>query len=177
MSMRFHMSKTKGAGLAVALLGAVAAGVGVLPSVAQSPPTFTPQPLTGRAVFTDDVDVKIKVKTDGKKRVVVNAKDPSRTAVVKFTVDPGARFPWHTHPGPVIVNVTQGELVYVAADDCVARPYPANTAFVDPGHGHVHTAYNPSTTTPTVFYATFFEAPAPPTPLLIPADAPQDCEV
>jgi quercetin dioxygenase-like cupin family protein len=91
-------------------------------------------------------------------------------------VQPGAQFPWHTHPGPVIVNVTQGELVYVAADDCVHRSYPADTAFVDPGHGHVHTAYNP-TGAPTVFVATFFEAPAAPAPLLIPADEPDDCEV
>jgi len=40
----------------------------------------------------------------------------------------------------------------------------------------VHTAYNP-TGAPTVFYATFFEAPAAPAPLLIPAAAPADCDV
>jgi quercetin dioxygenase-like cupin family protein len=173
----FRMAKTKGAAVGAALIGAAVLGVGVLPSVAQSPPTFTPQPQTGRALFTDNVDVKIKLKLEGEERVVVNSEDPSRTAVVKFTVDPGAEFPWHTHAGPVIVNVTQGELVYVAADDCVQRSYPANTAFVDPGHGHVHKAFNPSTTTPTVFYATFFEAPPPPTSLLIPAPEPEDCEV
>jgi hypothetical protein len=58
----------------------------------------------------------------------------------------------------------------------VHRSYPAGTAFVDPGHGHAHTAYNP-TGAPTVFVATFFEAPAAPAPLLIPADEPDDCEV
>jgi quercetin dioxygenase-like cupin family protein len=173
----FHMTKSRGAAVGAALIGAAVVGVGVLPSVAQSPPTFTPEPQTQRALFTDDVDLKLKVKLDGEERVVVNAKDPSRTAVVKFTVDPGAQFPWHTHPGPVIVNITQGELVYVGADDCVERSYPAGTAFVDPGHGHVHTAFNPSTTTPTVFYATFFEAPPPPTSLLIAAPEPEDCEV
>jgi quercetin dioxygenase-like cupin family protein len=113
---------------------------------------------------------------DGGERVVVKAKDPSRTVVARFTVQPGAQFPWHTHAGPVIVNVTQGELVYVGAEDCVERSYPAGTAFVDAGHGHVHTAYNP-TDAPTVFVATFFEAPEAPAPLVIPADAPDDCEV
>jgi quercetin dioxygenase-like cupin family protein len=113
---------------------------------------------------------------DGGERVVVKAKDPSRTVVARFTVQPGAQFPWHTHAGPVIVNVTQGELVYVGAEDCVERTYPAGTAFVDAGHGHVHTAYNP-TDAPTVLVATFFEAPEAPAPLVIPADAPDDCEV
>jgi hypothetical protein len=41
----------------------------------------------------------VKLKADGEERVVVNAKDPSRTAVIKFTVDPLGEFPWHTHPG------------------------------------------------------------------------------
>jgi quercetin dioxygenase-like cupin family protein len=171
------MTRIRGAVLGAALLGVAVIGANVLPSAAQQQPQpIASEPLTGRAVFTDDVDLKLKVKLDGEERVVVNAKDPSRTFVARFTVQPGAQFPWHTHPGPVIVNVTQGELVYVAADDCVHRSYPAGTAFVDPGHGHVHTAYNP-TGAPTVFVATFFEAPAAPAPLLIPADEPGDCEV
>ena len=75
----------------------------------------------------------------------------------------------------MIVNVTQGELVYVPADDCSQRAYPAGTAFVDPGHGHVHSAFN-RTSQPTVFFATFYEAPAE-GPLLIPADAPSGCSI
>jgi hypothetical protein len=34
--------------------------------------------------------------------------------------------------------------VYAGADDCVEREYPAGTAFVDLGHGDVHTAFNPT---------------------------------
>jgi quercetin dioxygenase-like cupin family protein len=171
------MTGIRGAGLGAALLGVVVIGANVLPSAAQDEPQpIASEPLTARAVFTDDVDLKIKVKHHGERRVVIKAKDPSRTFVARFTVQPGAQFPWHTHPGPVIVNVTQGELVYVGAEDCVERSYPAGTAFVDPGHGHVHTAFNP-TGAPTVFVATFFEVPAAPAPLLIPAEAPEDCEV
>jgi hypothetical protein len=95
----------------------------------------------------------------------------------KITVLPGAQFPWHTHPGPVFVTVAEGELTYVSADDCVERPYPAGTVFVDPGHGHVHTAFNSAGGgTVTVTYATFFEVPAS-GPLTLPADAPTDCTV
>jgi quercetin dioxygenase-like cupin family protein len=172
------MLKYRKAALATAMIAVPLIGVNVLPSAAQQPP---PQPpiatefLTSRAVFTDAVDAKFKIKRDGQATTVVNTDDASRTVVARFTVQPGAQFPWHTHPGPVIVNVTQGELVYVRADDCSQRPYPAGTAFVDPGHGHVHSAFNP-TGQPTVFVATFYEAPAE-GPLLIPAQAPAGCTI
>lgn len=140
----------------------------VLPSAAQtSPPPIATEFLTSRAVFTDDVDTKIKIKMDGRKTTVVKDKNPSRTVVARFTVQPGAQFPWHSHPGPVIVNIVSGELTYLPAHDCVERKYGAGTAFVDPGHGHTHTAWN-ATGGVTVFVATFFAAPAA-GPLLIPA--------
>ena len=144
----------------------LALALNVLPSSAQTPPIAT-EFLTGRAVFTDNVDTKFKIKMDGMKTIVVKDKDPSRTLVARFTVQPGAQFPWHTHPGPVVVNVVQGELTYLPSHDCVERKYAAGTAFVDPGHGHTHTARN-ATTGVTVFVATFFAAPAE-GPLVIPA--------
>jgi quercetin dioxygenase-like cupin family protein len=170
------MTRNRGVALATALIAVLLIGANVLPSAAQQPPPpIASEFLSGRAMFTDDVDAKFKIKLDGKATTVVNAEDPSRTVVARFTVQPGAQFPWHSHRGPVIVNVTSGELVYVAADDCVERAYPAGTAFVDPGHGHVHTAFNP-TDEVTVLVATFFEAPAE-GPLLIPAEAPAECRV
>jgi quercetin dioxygenase-like cupin family protein len=160
--------------LVAALIAVLLIGANVLPSAAQEPPPpIATEFLTGRAVFTDDVDLQVKVKLDGEATRVVNAKDPSRTVVARFTVQPGAQFPWHSHRGPVVVNVVEGELVYVDAADCVERAYPAGTAFVDLGHGHVHSAFNP-TDDVTVFVATFFEAPEE-GPLLIPAEAPADC--
>jgi len=170
------MTKLRAAALATVLIGVVLIGANVLPSAAQqSPAPIATEFLTGRAVFTDNVDLKIKNKLDGKATQVVNVKDPSRTVVARLTLQPGAQFPWHTHPGPVIVNVVEGELVYVGSEDCVERDYPAGTAFIDAGHGHVHTAFNP-TDDETVLVATFFEAPAQ-GPLLLPAQAPGDCDI
>jgi quercetin dioxygenase-like cupin family protein len=165
------MSKYRKAALATAIVAVGAIGANVLPSAAQEPPPppIATELLTGRAPFTDSVGAKFKIKHDGGATTVVDAKDASRTLVARFTIQPGAQFPWHSHPGPVVVNVTQGELVYVPADDCTERPYPAGTAFVDPGHGHVHTAFN-RTSQPTVIVATFYEAPAE-GPLLLPAPA------
>jgi quercetin dioxygenase-like cupin family protein len=171
------MTRKRAAVLAIALIAAVIVGANVLPSAAQQPPPpIATELLTSRATFTDDVDLKLKIKLEGQPTKVINAKDPSRTVTGRFTIQPGAQFPWHTHPGPVIVNVTQGELIFVDADDCVERAYPAGTAFVDAGHGHVHTAVN-RTAGETVIVATFFEAPPAPGPLLIPADAPAGCTV
>jgi quercetin dioxygenase-like cupin family protein len=172
-----NMSSKRGAALAAAALIAVLLiGANALPSAAQEPP---PPPstelLTGRAVFTADVDLKLKNTLDGEVTEVANAKNPSRTVTARITAQPGARFPWHTHPGPVVVNVVEGELTYVGAHDCVEREYPAGTAFVDAGGDHVHTAVN-RTDGPTVLVATFFKAPEQ-GPLTIPVDAPADCEV
>ena len=103
--------------------------------------------------------------------------DLSRTVVARITVQPGAQFPWHTHAGPVIVNVAEGALVFVGADDCLEVNYAAGEAFVDAGHGHVHTAFNRQTA-PTVLYATFLQAPATgPLTITEGITAPADCQI
>jgi quercetin dioxygenase-like cupin family protein len=171
------VSRNRKIALATVLIAVPAVGANVLPSAAQQPPPppIATEVLTGRAAFPDDVDAKIKIKLEGQARRVVHVVDPSRTVVARFTLQPGAQFPWHSHAGPVIVNVTAGELVYVDGDDCVERAYGAGSAFVDPGHGHTHTAFN-ATNEPTILVATFLEAP-PEGPLVIPAQPPADCTV
>lgn len=164
--------------VALALLVVLAGAVTMMPSLAQDgPPPIAVELLTPRAEFTDNIQGQFRVKLDGHATNVLNMKDPSRTVVARITVQPGAQFPWHTHPGPVLVNVAQGELVYVSAKDCVPRPYPAGTAFIDPGHGNVHTAFN-SAGDVTVLVATFFEAPAAgPLTITEGVAVPADCDV
>jgi hypothetical protein len=128
------------------------------------------EPLTMRHTFTDNVAAQLRVKPEGRPTEVINLKDASNMAVVRFTVQPGVRFPWHSHPGVVMVSVTQGHLNFVYADDCVTRPYPAGTAFVDPGFGSVHYAFNP-TGGETVVVATFLGVPPAPAPLTNAVDA------
>ena len=125
----------------------------------ERPPPISAVELTPRSEFTDDIDVMIRLKLEGRPRQTINLHDPSRIVVAEITVQPGARFPWHTHPGPVLASVKTGELVYVYADDCVERPYPAGTAFIDPGGDNVHMAFNPSADEETVVVSTFLDAP------------------
>jgi len=176
MAVTTEVERRPRRGLRWMLAGAVVAGaVAVGTAQAQTPP---PQPiavevLTQRAVFTDDVRLQIRNQMDGRATDVSNTREPSRTVVARVVVQPGAQFPWHTHPGPVIVNVAEGELTYVMAHDCVDRPYPAGTAFVDPGHGMVHTAVN-RTDDVVVLLATYFEV-GETGPLTIPMPGPDDC--
>jgi quercetin dioxygenase-like cupin family protein len=159
---------------AAAAVAILAAGAAVGSAEAQTPPPpIAVEVLTQRAVFTDDVKLQIRNKMNGHGTQVSNSHHPSRTVVAKITVQPGAQFPWHTHPGPVIVNIAEGELTYVMAHDCVDRPYATGTAFVDPGRGMVHTAVN-RTGEVTVLLATFFEVPET-GPLTIPVEGPSDC--
>ena len=160
------MTRKRFAGVALLITTALALVLQVMPSTAQEPITI--EPLTPRSVFTDDVDLKLKVKEGHQNRIVVNDKDPSRTFTARITLQPGAKFPWHSHPGPVIVNVAAGELTYQGAEHCAEIVYPAVTAFVDAGFGHVHTAWN-SSDGATVLVATFFSAPEA-GDLLIPAE-------
>lgn len=160
--------------IAVGLLLAIALiAVAVVPSTATN--HIVAEPLTARAVFTDEVAIKFRVKVDGGRTEIINLKDGSLTQTVRFTVQPGAMFPWHSHPGSVVVNVASGELVYVPSDTCKELHYAAGEAFFDPGHGHVHTAYNPGSV-PTVLVATFFGLPAT-GPLTNPVEPPAECVV
>ena len=151
------------------LMLAAASAVAVVPSAADDPPApIVAEALTARAVFPDTVNMKFKLKLHDGGTMVVNVDDPARTVDVKYTVQPGAQFPWHSHRGPVVVNIMSGSLTYIPAGTCHERTFSAGQAFVDPGHGHVHSAVNRGPD-PTVFIATFFEAPDT-GPLLIPAD-------
>lgn len=144
-----------------------AAATGDLVSL-ENPDPIVIEPLSTRATFTDDVAIQIRDRPDGRPTSVANLRDGSNLFVARITVQPGARFPWHTHPGPVVVAVTQGEFEFVYADDCVERTYAAGTAFVDPGFDNVHFAFNAGTDE-VVLMAAFLGAP-PEGALTIPVD-------
>jgi quercetin dioxygenase-like cupin family protein len=163
------------------VLAIATSGVCLYGGSAQADPTPTPTPvaievLTPRAAFTDHASMQIRLKAVGHGTDVIKVSDPSNVVTTRVTVQPGAQIPWHTHPGPVVVTIAQGELTYTSSEGCTSQRYPAGTAFIDPGHGHIHTAVNTGPTE-AVFTAMFFEAPAGTAPVSIPADAPAGCKV
>lgn len=129
------------------------------------PPTggFASQALV-RANFLDDIDATFRLKL-GHATTVVHVKDPSDAVMARITIQPGSALPWHTHPGPAIASVASGELTIVHGEGCLVRRYPAGTAFMDPGQGHVHIGFN-ATGVETVVYVTYLDVPAGQSPLV-----------
>ena len=147
-------SRRRRATFAVAALTVLAAVIAALtlgtePTAADEP-DIVATPLTGLSNFTDDVAVQVRDKPDGRHTEVVNLRDASRTIVAEVTIQPGAKFPWHTHPGMAMVVIANGttddeeppfEYIY---DNCDTYAYQVGEAFIDPGFDNVHMARNPS---------------------------------
>jgi quercetin dioxygenase-like cupin family protein len=140
------------------------------------PEPISVRPLTQRHEFTDDVAIQITLNVEGREQEVIDFADASNIAVFEFTIQPGARFPWHTHPGTPLITVIEGDFVFVYADDCVERHYPAGTAVVDPGFDNVHMAYNPSEENVTVVIVTFIGAPLE-GPITLAVDEDEEAEI
>lgn len=126
---------------------------------ADEPEPIAAEPLTQRHAFDGDVSVRITQDLAGLPEQSISFDDASHLTVVRFTIQPGAVFPWHTHPGTVLITVTEGEFVFIFAEDCVDREYGPEDALVDPGDT-VHTALNPSRNEETVVVAVLLGAPA-----------------
>lgn len=126
-------------------------------SVAEPAP-ITARPLIERHSFAGDVTISLSQTLEGLARHEVEIADASSLVVIEFTIQPGAVFPWHTHPATVLISLAQGELGFIYAEDCVQRTLVPGTAMVDPGNA-VHTARNPGDV-PTIVIATFLGAPA-----------------
>jgi quercetin dioxygenase-like cupin family protein len=133
--------------------------LGLVPVVSADEEPISIRLLTDRHTFTDDVGVQITLTPEGRSETLIELDDASRLVMAEVTIQPDTWFPWHTHPGSSLSAITEGELIYIYADDCVERSYPAGTAIVDPGFDNVHTAYNPSEDEKTVLIATFLGAP------------------
>ncbi len=117
-------------------------------------------PLTDELEFTDDLDLQIRKKLDGRPREVINLRDASRMQVLDVTIQPGVRLPWHSHPGLLFVAVIEGSFDFIYGDDCVVRTYNAGESFVDPGFDNFHMGRNPSDTEELRIIATFLGAPS-----------------
>jgi len=132
-------------------------------------------PILARGDFLDQVDVKIKLST-AHGTVVSNAPSAGEVIIQEITIAPNGTTGWHSHPGPVVVVVKAGALTYGREDHgvCLETVYPAGTAFVDPGQGHVHTAFNRGTEN-LVLYATYFDVPASTSPRIDVPVVPSAC--
>jgi hypothetical protein len=82
---------------------------------------------------------------------------------------------WHTHPGPVFVEVVKGSLTYEDAHDgkCRRLTYHKGQGFFDRGGGHVHHAV--AGAQGAEFYPVYVLPPGSETHLIAPVPAPEEC--
>ncbi|MGI8602421.1 MAG: hypothetical protein ACR2OZ_05415 [Verrucomicrobiales bacterium] len=150
----------------------VTALVGV--ALATPPSGIVSATVVARASFADPVDVKFKIGEPGQE-VVIHARELQDTVIQQIIIGPGGSTGWHTHPGPVVVLITAGELTLYSSEDptCTPRTYSAGEAFVDSGQGHVHIARNLSGQN-VELWATYFDVP-PGGPFRLDAANPGNC--
>ncbi len=130
--------------------------------------------LAGPATFTDNVSANFQVRYDRGRALNSNLpRDASNMIMIKATWEPGGSSGWHTHPGPAVISVVEGEVTVTNANDCVPRTYGEGDAFLDPGQGNIHIATNASDEDEAKAVATLFGVPDG-EPATIPAD-PAEC--
>jgi hypothetical protein len=137
---------------------ASAAVIGALSAVVTATPgSNVVGTIIAKAGFTELVDVKLKV---GHPNEVIHVPQAADTVIQRIVFGAGGHSGWHSHPGPAIALVTQGELTLYSADDpsCAGRMFGAGQAFVDSGQGHVHLARN-LLDQETEVWVTYFDVP------------------
>lgn len=140
-------SRILGSGKArIAVIGALAAVIVATPALS-TPGSGVVGPVLGRGVL------------EGKARLTIK-RDASDVVVQHITIAPGGHTGWHSHPGPVVVLVTSGELTLYRANDakCMPHSFSAGETFIDPGRGNIHIARNEGAT-PMELYATYLDVP------------------
>lgn len=105
--------------------------------------------LLGRATFSQDGNFKVK-RITGDWHVEVKAHPNLDLAVQQIVFQPGGQSGWHSHPGPVFIQVVSGTMTFYESDDptCTPTVRTAGQGFLDVGE-HAHIARNETGATAT----------------------------
>ena len=142
-------------------------------AVAAAAPPTTSQ-LLARSTFSDPNDKNLDIKriTDGW-HLQIKSKPAFDIAVQTITFPPGSASGWHTHPGPVFIQVMSGTMTFYQSDDptCSPQVRTQGEGFLDLGE-HPHIAVN-QTSAPAQNIVTYFAPPG--AALKIMATEPPNC--
>lgn len=100
--------------------------------------------LLGRATFAEGENFKVK-RITGDWHVEVKAHRELDLAVQQIVFQPGGHSGWHSHPGPVFIQVVSGTMTFYESDDPTCTPVvrSAGQGYLDAGE-HAHIARNES---------------------------------
>ena len=116
--------------------------------------------LLGRATFGDPSGPPLNIKRDTADwHVQIKAKSALDLAVQRIVFQPGGQSGWHTHPGPVFIQVTSGTMTFYESDDPTCTPIVRTTGqgYLDLGE-HAHMARN-ETDEPSENLVVYFAPP------------------
>ena len=101
-----------------------------------SPPVGVTPTLLGRGTYES---FKLKTPPEALVDLKLDAKNPLDVVVRTHDYAIGSSTGWHTHPGPVLITVIQGEVTFYDYDDptCTPTLVSAGQGYVDTGHGHI----------------------------------------
>jgi hypothetical protein len=145
-------------------------------SMAEAAAVSPTSKLLARSTFSDPNDQNFDIKriTDDW-HIQIKSKPAFDLAVQTITFPPGSASGWHTHPGPVFIQVMSGTMTFYQSDDptCSAQVRTAGEGFLDLGE-HPHIAVNQTTET-AVNVVTYFAPPGLVGPLKFMATEPPNC--
>jgi len=103
----------------------------------------------------------------------IKAKPGFDIAVQTIVFQPGGTSGWHSHPGPVFIQVQSGTMTFYESDDPTCSPIVrrAGESYLDAGD-HAHITRNEGTTVAQNL-VTYFAPPG--AVLRVDADAPTSC--
>jgi hypothetical protein len=98
--------------------------------------------LLGRATFAQGENLKVK-RITGDWHVEVKAHRELDVAVQQIVFEPGGQSGWHSHPGPVFIQVVSGTMTFYESEDpsCAPIVRTAGEGYLDVGD-HAHIARN-----------------------------------
>ena len=154
-------------------------GPSLTPASGVTPTDFGPGQTLARGTF-DAFSVK-RVATEshrqgwphGRWEVDIQARPSVDLVVRSFNYEPGGYTGWHTHPGPVFIQVLEGAVTFYEADDpeCTPIVVEAPGTFLDTGE-HAHIGRNETSELARDLVVIFAPEGA---PLRIEADDPGHC--
>ena len=114
--------------------------------------------LLGRATFAQGSNFNVK-RITGDWHVEVKAHRELDLAVQQIVFQPGGHSGWHSHPGPVFIQVVSGTMTFYESDDpdCTPIVRSAGQGFLDVGE-HAHIARN-ETGSPATNVVTYLAPP------------------
>jgi hypothetical protein len=127
-----------------------------------------------RTTFSDPADQVFKVKRiSGDWHFEIKSTPALDLAVQSIAFAAGSQSGWHSHPGPVFVQVVSGTVTFYESDDptCTGVVRTQGQEYLDHG-GHAHIARN-ETAGPAQVIATYFAPPG--AALRIDEPAPGSC--